>query len=136
MNHKDGGIKNFPTAPLQGWGNLPPALAEARLCVFSLSFPPPLNVSSAFSSAAQGGVRGALNAKYALRGEVVEWGPPGDILSLHTARHLPPRPLPLGRCGDPLLCQRGPLLVDLKRQWDAQTTCKLQIAFHDVCLCE
>lgn len=90
MNHKDGGIKNFPTAPLQGWRNLPPALAKARLCVFSLSFPPPLNVSSAFSSAAQGGVRGALNAKYALRGEVVEWGPPGDILSLHTAR--PPLP--------------------------------------------
>lgn len=95
MNHKDGGIKNFPTAPLQGWRNLPPALAEARLCVFSLSFPPPLNVSSAFSSAAQGGVRGALNAKYALRGEVVEWGPPGDILSLHTARHLPPHPPPI-----------------------------------------
>lgn len=28
---------------------------------------------------------GALNAKYALSGEVAEWGPPGDILSLHTA---------------------------------------------------
>lgn len=29
MNHKDGGIKNFPTAPLQGCRNLPPASAEA-----------------------------------------------------------------------------------------------------------
>lgn len=93
MNHKDGGIKNFPTAPLQGWRNLPPALAGARLCVFLLSFPPPLNVSSAFSSAAQGGFRGALNAKYALRGEVAEWGPPGDILSPHTARP-PSHPTP------------------------------------------
>lgn len=107
MNHKDGGIKNFPTAPLQGWRNLPPASAEARLCVFCLSFPPPLNVSLAFSSAAQGGVRGALNAKYALHGEVAEWGPPGDILSLHTARnHPPPPPTP-----HPIREQRRPSFV-------------------------
>lgn len=34
MKHKDGGIKNFPTAPLQGRRNLPPA---CRLCIFSPS---------------------------------------------------------------------------------------------------
>lgn len=43
INHKDGGIKNFPTAPLQGQRNLPPACLPARLkpvCAsFSLSSP-------------------------------------------------------------------------------------------------
>lgn len=74
------------------------------VCASSPSlFPPPLNVSSAFSSAAQGGVRGALNAKYALRGEVVEWGPPGDILSLHTARPPPHDPPPIRELGS-LFC--------------------------------
>lgn len=33
----------------------------------------------------QDGGGGSLNAKYALSREVAEWGPPGDILSLHTA---------------------------------------------------
>lgn len=58
----------------------------------------------------QGGVGwgwGALNAKYALSGEVAEWGPPGDILSLHTACS------PIRELQRPALCQCGPLFVDL-----------------------
>lgn len=91
MNHKDGGIKNFPTAPLRGWRNLLPAWPKPVCASSRCPPPPPLNVSSPCCRAAQAGVRGALNAKYALRGEAAEWGPPGDILSLHTACIPPPR---------------------------------------------
>lgn len=58
MNHKDGGIKNFPTAPLQGWRNLPPAClpGESPVCASSPSLPPSLNVSTPFPG--WGGVGG------------------------------------------------------------------------------
>lgn len=50
-----------------------------------------------------------MNGKWALRGEVEEWGPPGDILS---------RPLPVESCREPLVVVR------------MQTCASASVTFH------
>lgn len=85
MKHKGGGIKNFPTAPLQGQKYPPAAWVQPVCASFPFSLPLPVNVNTPFSGWGGGLFKGGLNAKYAPSWKEAVWRLPGDILSLHTA---------------------------------------------------
>lgn len=92
---------------------------------FSL-FPLVLNISMPFL-----GTGVCLNAKYALSAEVAEWGPPGDILSLHTVCS------PIRELQTHSLChwRRTRLWISTENRMKTQKF-KFYETFHDIYSCE